>query len=211
MYELFAVMLVIAGIGGEGIFEYLGAKAETAVRNFDRETAVTAEKEAGGAELDAANARKETERIRNDTQRLKTDADVARKDAETERLARVKIEERLAWRRINPKQFGQFVAALKPFAGASVFVDISGNGDLETKTFGDDILKLLADAHWNTSVSRTNIRMPPVMGLTCRVNMDVKAGVALAEVLKNLPGASVDRVHSRSGVAAITVGIRPPP
>jgi hypothetical protein len=48
-YKHLAVLLVIAGIAGEGIFEYLGARAETAVRNFDNGIAVAAQNEATDA------------------------------------------------------------------------------------------------------------------------------------------------------------------
>lgn len=51
-----AIVFVVVGIGGEGVFEYLGARAESAVRNFDNRIAVQAETDAGNAEISAKNA-----------------------------------------------------------------------------------------------------------------------------------------------------------
>ncbi len=51
-YARLAVVFVIGGIAGEGFCEFFGAKAETAVRNFDNGIAVKAEGEA----VEAKNA-----------------------------------------------------------------------------------------------------------------------------------------------------------
>jgi hypothetical protein len=56
-YGVLAVVFVVVGIGGEGVFEYLGAKAETTVRDFDNGIAVKAEDEAGDAATSAQNAK----------------------------------------------------------------------------------------------------------------------------------------------------------
>lgn len=206
------LLLVILGIVGETICEAYVSVDETSIRAHDEEILGDSGVRAANAELDAANARKETAQLTKDTQGLKTEAENAHKDAEGERLARMKIEERLAWRRIPPQNFKKLVAMLRPFAGSSIVVEIEGNGDLEASTFGADILKLLNDAQWKTSVSLSNIRIPAVVGLSCRFNIDTAAGRAVAEALKTLPGASLVPVHSGdTAVAAITVGLRLPP
>jgi hypothetical protein len=44
--EQLAIWMVIGGIAGEGVFEYLGARAESAVREFDSNMSIAARKEA---------------------------------------------------------------------------------------------------------------------------------------------------------------------
>jgi hypothetical protein len=51
-----AIFLIIAGIAGEGVCEFLGAKAETAVRNFDETVAGDAAKNADRARCSADKA-----------------------------------------------------------------------------------------------------------------------------------------------------------
>ena len=206
------LLVVILGIGAETIFEALTSNSETAVRNHDEQKVVEATTKAG----EARDSAKAAVGFANDAQ-MKEEGVSRRADRLDGRMGVAstkldKLEGRLAWRRIDPHRFKKFVDTLSPFAGSSAFVDIEGNGDEEVRTFGEDILKLLSDAHWKTSVSRSNIRMPPIKGLTCRVNIDSDAGKALAGVLETFPGASMAPVHARGGaVAAITVGIRSPP
>lgn len=55
-YARLAVIFVVVGIGGEGFAECFGAKAESAVRNFDNQTAITAGVAAKGAVEDFQKA-----------------------------------------------------------------------------------------------------------------------------------------------------------
>src|SRR5713101_6203671 len=57
----------------------------------------------------------------------------ANRTAEQEKLARVRLEERFAWRRINPKEHDALVALLKPHAGA--LVELRQHGEIEAATF----------------------------------------------------------------------------
>jgi hypothetical protein len=134
-----------------------------------------------------------------------------KKIAEDERLARVKIEERLAWRRVDPTLYQKFVKELTPFAGSVVSLNPLGNGDPETDTFAEDIAKLFHDSHWKALVGSGNIAIPAPRGLICRVDESSAAGKALAAVLKQLPGAVIIPTALQGTVAAITVGLRPPP
>jgi len=193
------LLVVILGIGAETIFEALTSNSETAVRNHDEQKVVEATTKAG----EARDSAKAAVGFANDAQ-MKEEGVSRRADRLDGRMGVAstkldKLEGRLAWRRIDPHRFKKFVDTLSPFAGSSAFVDIEGNGDEEVRTFGEDILKLLSDAHWKTSVSRSNIRMPPIKGLTCRVNIDSDAGKALAGVLETFPGASMAPVHARGG------------
>jgi hypothetical protein len=55
-WKKLGVGLVILGIAGEGFCEFFGAKAETAVRNFDNGMTLKAQEEAGNAETSANGA-----------------------------------------------------------------------------------------------------------------------------------------------------------
>jgi hypothetical protein len=59
-------------------------------------------KAAGDANERAARAEEHSKTLDRSTQQLKTDAEEAHKEAEDEQLARVKLEERVAWRTISP-------------------------------------------------------------------------------------------------------------
>ncbi len=74
------LLLVVVGVAGEVVFEFLSSNAETAIREHDSRLLGAAELEAGQAKMDAANARKETAQLQKDTQGLKTDADAAKRD-----------------------------------------------------------------------------------------------------------------------------------
>src|ERR1019366_9309007 len=55
--EHLAIAMVIGGIGGEGIFEYLAARAESAVREFDSKVSIAAGNRAAEAELQTTQLR----------------------------------------------------------------------------------------------------------------------------------------------------------
>jgi hypothetical protein len=81
-YGILAVVFVVGGIAGEGIFEYLGAKAETAVRNFDNAIAVKAEGEAGDAARSAHDAKQDEIQLGEDTKAAEAVLATAQKNAE---------------------------------------------------------------------------------------------------------------------------------
>jgi len=75
-------------------------------------------------------------------------AEEAKRTAETERLARVQLEERLAPRRLSPDQQATVTVALKPFAGKTVRFDSYGL-DAEAAVLGPQLQKALAEANIN--------------------------------------------------------------
>ena len=91
----------------------------------------------------------------------------------------LKLQERLAWRRITPKQHDEFVAVLKPFARSLVRINAVGNGDLEAETFAGDIEAVLRDAAWTAILDRTNVMVPAPIGINCRCDDRSAAGKAL--------------------------------
>ena len=183
---------------------------------------------AGQAELDAANARKETVQLGKDTQGLKAEADKQRalaasalqkageanETAERERLARLKIEERLAWRKISKQQHDDAVRILLPFAGSSVIVDFAGNEDPESRIFAEDVVGILKDAHWSVHEWRGGIVMPSPIGIDCTFDRNNPAAAPLVKVLSGLPGGATTRPAESLGeglVAAMHIGVKPIP
>jgi hypothetical protein len=78
---------------------------------------------------------------------LRRDAEQLRKDAETEHLARVKIEARVAWRHLTDKQKSDIGTRLGDFSnqeGASFWYQ---TGDTEAAMFAIDIAEALQAAH----------------------------------------------------------------
>jgi hypothetical protein len=158
----------------------------------------------------------EIERVRSDTAkameraaRAEQQAAESNKTAEQERLARIKIEERLAHRRIGEKEHRALVAALKSHAGARIDV-FKLMGDLEAEPFADEIIRILKDSGWDVMTTAGGVRLPPVYGLHCVVNDTLPAGRALAEAFKSLPTAHIVSNPSLPIVAEIVVGMKPP-
>jgi hypothetical protein len=129
--------------------------------------------------------------------------------AEQERLARVKIEERLALRRIGAKEHDALVSALRPYAGASV--GVFKLRDIEAEPFAMDIIRVLTDSGWQLDVRGLGGTLPPIIGLQITVNDALPAGKALAAAFKSLPSAHIESKSDLPMAAYISVGLKPPP
>ncbi len=88
-----------------------------------------------------AQANQRTEELR--TQNLAT-----QQRLEEERLARIEIEERVAFRRIPEKRRSEVSARLTPFSGQAASVWFNA-GDHEGALFAADIFSMLKAAEWN--------------------------------------------------------------
>lgn len=121
----------------------------------------------------------------------------------------LELQQRLAWRRISPKEHVAFVAALKPFAGS--IVEVTKIGDSEAGQFADDIVSVFIEAGWGVQRNFVGIDSPPTYGLRCSINEGSPAGKALAAILRALPTVSVAHAASSAVVAQVFVGLKPPP
>jgi len=131
----------------------------------------------------------------------------ANRIAEQERLARLRIEERLAWRRVSPKEHSAIVAALKQYAGTRVYV--VKLGDPEAGVFADDLMKTLTDSKWAVAERDMGTVVPTPYGLQCRIDETTPAGKSLAKALSSLPTAQIVPVSGSD--ALLIVGLRPQP
>lgn len=93
-----------------------------------------------------AAQKREIAMLENSTQRLKTDAEIAHKQAEDEATARVKIEARVAWRRLTKRQEEEIGSSLgHRFSNQGVSLWY-GAGDTESSWFAADIADALRTA-----------------------------------------------------------------
>lgn len=231
--------IVALGVGGEAVFGVrhwlLSRRLRTVLSAEDQQhraeiarlndKAGEANEQAGIAQRDAEIARKNAEGFRlqiaqanERSAQAEQHAAQANEAAERERLARTKIEERLAWRRVNPQQHSLFVGMLSPYKGSTV--ELEKFGDLEASIFADDIIRVLSDSKWLVRLSMIGQDstlyigpgLNPKYGLRCEVNDSLPAGMALVAVCKELRALSITPMPPRDGVVArIKVGIRPPP
>jgi hypothetical protein len=167
----------------------------TSVRNEATQRAAELELRAKGAEARIAEAN----RAAAEANRL----------AEQERLARTKIEERLAPRRVGREQHDRSIGLLKPYAGSVVAV--TKLGDMEAGVLADEIMAVLREAGWRLEISYSGIMSPPPYGVQCQVDDSTPAGKALKEFLRTLPTASIRTTRITNRVAVIVVGLKPPP
>jgi hypothetical protein len=112
----------------------------------------------------------------------------ANQKAEEERLARVKIEEKLAPRHLAPEQMARVTAHLKRFAGQRINV-FAFTTDQETVGIANQIIAALQAAKWQLSISAgQEASGRSVPGALVEVKkdaseMDVAAAKALVKVL----------------------------
>ena len=159
-------LLITIGVAGELFVQFRASKVETELRTNSHEIEAQLNKQAAEANKEAGNARSEAgDAIKQAAQATK-DAEVARRDAESfrldiakaneraaeankkaeeERLARLRIEERLAPRRINGDQTATLVKDLRTLRGTKVVVFFI-SGDPETAVFADLLSNALKTA-----------------------------------------------------------------
>jgi hypothetical protein len=125
--------LVAIGVAGEFRIHVKAGKIESDMRSKSRELV-------GIAQHDAAGANREAGQLRKDAEGLK-------KAAEDEKLARVTIEARVAWRRLTDRQKTEIGAALgQRFSNQGVSFWYSA-GDAESSWFASDLAEAARAAH----------------------------------------------------------------
>jgi hypothetical protein len=115
------------------------------------------------------------------------DADEANRVAESERLARIKIEERLADRRLTLEQQASIVQKLEPLGQKDVELIVMGSP--EPMQIGDAIFDVLERAGWRVPWRRGELSRP-IRGMLVEVapgsdETEIAAATALVEALKN--------------------------
>jgi hypothetical protein len=127
-------LLVVFGIAGELVFE---------TRTFIVEDA-----ESTAANIEIGQLKVRARELEQQNLILQEQAGANEKEAEDERLASIKIEESLMWRRLDKKIIESVASKLERFrdSSASVWYDA---GDTESHGFAWDIAEALNSAKWN--------------------------------------------------------------
>ncbi len=150
-------LLITIGVAGELFVQFRASKVETDLRTDSHQVEALLNKQAADANKEAGDARNEAGSAIKQAAQATRDAEVARRNAESfrldiakaneraaeankmaeeERLARLKIEERLAPRRLSAEQIATLVKDLKPLSGRDVNL-LFISGDPETAVFAD--------------------------------------------------------------------------
>ena len=138
-------ILITVGVVGELALQFFASSQRTALRKAHDAVVAGFQKEAADAREQASNAEEHAAQIKKDQAQL-------RKDTEDERLARVKIEERVAWRKLDPKAQSEISLHLSRFAKEPALIAYNPN-DMEAFNFASDIAATLHAAEWEVAVA----------------------------------------------------------
>jgi len=155
VFGLLGAGLVALGVAGEFGTHIKAGKVESDMRSTTFALVAIADQKAEEADERASINEVEAAQLRKAAGQLQ-------KDAETERLARTKIEARVAWRHLTELQQSELGAALGDFSnrvGASLWFEA---GDTEAGIFASDIARALTAAHI--------VVQPPANFVTLREN-----------------------------------------
>jgi hypothetical protein len=151
-------LFVALGVVGESVVGYLhwtkGNRLhilEESARLEQQAVVETARAHAEEASLKVADATKDIETARKEAAEANARAAEANKIAEGERLARVKIEERLAPRRLTPEQAAAISKTLAPLAAGGQRVAFIGQPDFEPAVVGKALVDILRAAGWRVT------------------------------------------------------------
>jgi len=143
-------------------------------------------------------------------------SDQQAKTAQAE-LALLKLQQRLAWRRVTPQQYEAWRKVLLPFAGSKILIAVRSNEDDEAKTFASDLFHLFHDGgKWDATLNDSGVQIPLPYGVSCRLEKE-QVGTPVARafiaVMSKSVGAQVTpiEVTGYPGVAQVIVGLRSPP
>jgi len=159
---------------------------------------------------DAEKSKAEIASAQAEAARANERAAEANRKTEEERLARVRIEERIASRAVGFRnEHDNLVGLLKPFAGSHAVVNWIG-GDQESRDLSVVVAETLRDSGWNvTDVSNTTFPAP--VGLIWRIDNRSAAGRSLIAALSSISMAAIVPLAPTDDlVAVIVVGVKPP-
>jgi hypothetical protein len=179
---------LVLGVISTVLIIWMGNVKETYLRSHIAETS-----ERAANALDRASANeKEAARLR--------------KLAEDERLARVELESKVAWRRIDPKAQSELASHLSRFAKEPALIAYNPN-DVEASTFASDIALTLHAAKWDVTepLAVLSLREGPVpFGTNPRLPTGVLVWCTDDEASRTAATALVEQLSSRGFDAIIS-------
>jgi hypothetical protein len=223
-WELVWGLLVVLGVGGElvgTVKEQLIGRQLRDIQDKENQEQKTlieeAKKDAEALKLQIAEEQRKQEEIRLEVQTAKLEAARATARAEAEALARAQLEQRVAPRRLTPKQQAAVGSKVDPFGGQKVSLvftaDIFEEGQL-----AEDVRLPLSKAMWIISIVRGAIGALTFRGILVEVKPDSlpaneKAAQALVNALRDEKLLVIGPIPWQAGLGqAVTLspGIQPP-
>jgi hypothetical protein len=193
-----SLMVLILGIAGE----LLGTVRTSQISG---QLIANIEERAENAEQRAREATERAERLR--------------KDAEDERLARVKLESKVAWRKLGPKVQSEIASNLGRFAKEPALIAYNSD-DIEAATFASDVAATLHASKWDVSEPLATMKMregPVAFGTNPPVPTEVLVWCTNDEASRKAAAALVEQLSARGFDAIISaeardlLGIHPTP
>jgi hypothetical protein len=161
--------LVAVGVAGELYIDVQAGKVETDLRNANELRVSLLSKE-------AADANKKAQEASDRASANAIEAAGLRKEAEGERLARIAIQDEVAWRKLTKDQIRKFRKVLEPFSGQQTVIEHDLN-DIEAGAFALDLGAALKNAaHWDVRGSVAAVLIP-VTGIPIEQMTPIQQGV----------------------------------
>ncbi len=170
------VLLFLTFLAGMGVLltgNVINKRQESKLHQFDKDlTAAKSDlakqqERAATAEGRIALADQHAEEAKAKAEEFRLDIAKANKAAEDERMARVKLQERVAWRTISPTEIARIGSKLRIHQGIHIYVGTLA-GNEEAVSFSEDIADIIKAAGWtfpgvtpygNLGVQRTGLRI----------------------------------------------------
>jgi len=219
LFDVAAVILLfLTFLAGAGVLitgNIINALQAERLRQFDKDL-TEAKTELGKQQVRAANAERSALEAKQTAESFEKDIAVAdqkaaeaTQKAEAERLARVQLEEAMAWRRLSAKQQGKIADDLKGFQVARTWIIYNLN-DIEAFGFGADLASALSK--WNPTEPEPIMKMaegpvpvgknqPPSRGVFVSTTGEKSYEIAADALVKALRLLGFD--SARSSVPAI--------
>jgi hypothetical protein len=200
-----SLIVLILGIAGELLGQVRTSELSGPLIADTEEHAGNAEQKAGEANDRASVNEKEAAQLR--------------KDAEGERLARVKIEARVAWRKLDKQTQIDMASDLTRFSKEPSLVSYNPE-DIEAASFASDIVATLHAAKWGVfdALSVLSMREGPVpFGTNPQLDTGVHVWSTDDEISRKAATVLVEQLSSRGFDAVMSpdakslLGIHPTP
>lgn len=181
--------VVALGVAGEGFFEWRGSQADAYLGRFNEILISDARSRSVEAIGNSADANKDAANARERAGKLEKEGAVFRKQAEDERMARIRLQERVAWRTISPADIAAIGARLRVHRDIRIAIAAPAGND-EGVSFSEDLAAVAIAAQWNfrgiTSYGNLGVQRFGVHVSATRDDQNRTAGEDLARELAAL-------------------------
>lgn len=179
-------ILITVGVAGELAVQFYASRKDTKLRETNDSVFSILNTKAAEANDRAAKAEERVSENEKETAQLNA-------VAEEERLARITIEDRVAWRRLTGNQQAKMASRLDSFSGEPVLIQYNTN-DLEANLFALDIATALRQAKWRVSEPLAILKMregPVPLG----TNPPLETGVIVVSTSDQTSHNAADKIQ----------------